>query len=120
MKKIIIVEDDLEIRNSLGQIFDSALFTVSAYADADFMLHTQFEYPDIFILDKQLSGIDGLEICRFLKTTDATRHIPVIMLSASPDIIRLSAEYGANAAIEKPFKTKRILELVSICLQTTL
>jgi CheY-like chemotaxis protein len=53
------------------------------YANGELLMHNDFELPDLFIIDKQLSGIDGLELCRFLKAQEATRNIPVIIISAS-------------------------------------
>lgn len=61
---------------------------------------------DLYILDKQLSGIDGLDLCRMLKNRDETRHVPVIILSASPNINELANAAGADAVVEKPFELK--------------
>jgi CheY-like chemotaxis protein len=73
--------------------------------------------PDLFILDKQLAGVDGLDVCRFLKNNETTRHIPVLMMSASPSIMSLASEYGCDGAIEKPFSIKRIKQEVADLLE---
>ena len=76
-------------------------------------LKNKFTLPDLFLIDKQLSGYDGLDICRHLKNQAHTKNIPVIMISASPNIGALSKEAGADAYIEKPFEVKDLLRLVN-------
>jgi CheY-like chemotaxis protein len=76
------------------------------------LLENAFETPDLFLLDKQLSGVDGMEICRFLKGQDSTRDIPVIIVSASPNLDQQAKAAGADGFIEKPFQMKFMLELL--------
>lgn len=113
MKHILVVDDDPGIREAFMVIFDPQHYRVTIYPDGNQVLSNAFELPDLFILDKQLSGVDGLDICRFLKNQEATRHIPVIMLSASPSIYRLSQLAGAEYAFEKPFKLKELRQAVN-------
>lgn len=110
MKKIIIIEDDPGIQDVTRLTLERAGYAVTIYPNGDYILENQYELPDLFILDKQLSGIDGLEVCRVLKNQDKTRYIPVIMLSASPHIAALSKLAGADDFIEKPFSTKILRE----------
>ncbi|MGN6568245.1 MAG: response regulator [Flavipsychrobacter sp.] len=112
MKKIIIVEDDVAILDVYNLIFTELNCELITYPNGDELIEGNFPIPDLFILDKQLSGVDGLDICRLLKRTEATKDIPVIMLSASPDIYKTSTLAGANAALEKPFKIAAIRETV--------
>ena len=111
-KKIIVVEDDPALQHAMELIFERGGYDVSILATGEEALDPTLALPDIFVLDKQLSGIDGLDICRFLKSQAATADIPVIMLSANPAIGRLSQEAGATDFLEKPFKLKNLLELV--------
>ena len=59
-----------------------------------------------------MAGVDGLDVCRYLKTQANTQSVPVIMLSASPDIGKLAQSCGAQDALEKPFKMKALKEMV--------
>jgi DNA-binding response OmpR family regulator len=77
------------------------------------LLNNKFTMPDLFLVDKQLSGYNGLDICRYLKSQRHTKNIPVIMISASPDIGRSSREAGADAYIEKPFEITNLVDLVN-------
>lgn len=112
MKRIIIVDDDPDIHTAISLIFESSTYQLEIFPSAEPILNGDYELPDMFILDKHLNGTDGLVLCRHLKAAEHTRHIPVIMLSASNDIIRQAALAGAEGAIEKPFKMKALREMV--------
>ena len=113
MKKIIIAEDDPAIRDTCRMILERAGYHVTMLSNGDTLLNGHYEIPDIFVLDKQLSGVDGLDICRYLKQQETTRHIPVIMLSASPQISRLAELAGASGWLEKPFKMQALRDMVA-------
>lgn len=102
MKKIIFVDDDLGITDIAKLLFERAGYEITIFLKGA-PLMTHHELPDLYILDKQLPDIDGLEICRKLKSNKHTKSIPVIMLSANPDIKRLAKLAGADDAAEKPF-----------------
>lgn len=109
---ILIVDDDESIRDIFPFIFTLADYKLDIRANGDDLFQLTAPYPDLFLIDKQLSGVNGLDICRWLKANPSTAHIPVIMISASPDIARLSEEAGADASIEKPFEVPELRALV--------
>lgn len=111
-KKILVVDDDEGIQDIFQIILDRAGYDVTVFSRANAVLENKFSIPDLFILDKQLSGKDGLTVCRFLKSQESTKHIPVIIVSATPHIKKLSKAAGAEASIEKPFQIKELLNLV--------
>jgi CheY-like chemotaxis protein len=111
-KKILIADDDPGIRDIFQIIFEKAGYRIELKNNGDDLLENKFDLPDIFLIDKQLSGTDGLDICRFLKRQKLTRHIPVIMISAAPEIGKQALEAGAEAYIEKPFAVKDLLRMV--------
>ncbi|RYY22847.1 MAG: response regulator [Chitinophagaceae bacterium] len=108
-KKILITEDDPAIMDVLTLILTSNNMTVFCYTNGAALLENRFEIPDLFLIDKQLSGVDGLDICRHLKSQDLTRNIPIIVLSASPHVHGQSVEAGADEFLEKPFSNKNLL-----------
>jgi len=112
MKQIIIADDDPGIRDVFQLILKRAGYNVTIYSNGEALMTDQFELPDLFILDKQLSGVDGLQVCQYLKTHDVTKNIPVILISANPYVEKLANEAGADDFIEKPFKTKALIELM--------
>ena|SRR3569833_769284 len=112
MKRIVLVDDDPGIQDALTLIFSPAEYEMVVYPNGTPLLTAYAVIPDIYILDKQLSGIDGLDICKFLKQQPATMHLPVIMLSASPNIHRLAKAAYADDALEKPFRIKDLRDMV--------
>jgi CheY-like chemotaxis protein len=87
-------------------------YAVTAYTHGYDLLKNEWETPDIFLIDRQLSGIDGLDLCRHLKAQAITRHIPVIILSASPHVHLPAIEAGADVFIEKPFSNKELMNTI--------
>ena len=112
-KRILIADDDPGIQEIFALIFERAGFTVDMKLSGDDLVKNKFSLPDIFLIDKQLSGYNGLDICRQLKTRKQTKNIPIIMVSAAPDIAALSKDAGADDYIEKPFEIKDLLALVN-------
>lgn len=113
MKSVILAEDDPGIRDSAKIILERAGYVVTVLRNADSLLVDGYELPDLYILDKQLSGVDGLEVCKHLKKQAATGHIPVIMLSADPNITRFAKAACADDSLEKPFKMQALRDMVA-------
>ncbi len=113
MKKIIFVDDDPDIQEIIRLVFENAGYEVDVYGKGAPLLEYRYDPPDIIILDKQLPDIDGLDICRRLKRNEKTKDIPVIMLSANPDIKTLGANAGAEESVEKPFNIKFLKKLIA-------
>jgi DNA-binding response OmpR family regulator len=113
MKKIILIEDDPDIRGVTLLVLERAGYSVMVFDSGEPLLEGRYDVPDLFILDKQLSGVDGLDVCRFLKGQDSTKTVPVVMLSASPNIELQSRQAGADDFLEKPFSTKTLREMVA-------
>lgn len=111
-KRIIITDDDPGVQDAFRLILERAGYEVEIFSNGQPLLTGQFQRPDLIILDRQLSGVDGLDICRHLKGQAETRDIPVVMLSASPHIDRLARAAGADDFIEKPFKMRHLLDVV--------
>jgi len=108
---ICIVEDDEGIRDVLKIIFKRAGYMATVYPDGKAIMDDHYKTPDLFLIDKQLPGVDGLTICKHLKDGNSST-IPVIMMSAYPDVKQLALESGANDFIEKPFHIENLLSVV--------
>lgn len=115
-KKIIIADDDPGIQDIFRIIFEKAGYVTTIFSNGLNLLRNNYELPDIFLLDKQLSGFDGLEICRYLKSRTETKFIPVIMISATPGIRELAKEAGADDFLEKPFIMTQLLNKITAAL----
>lgn len=112
-KKILITDDDSGVQDIFKLIFERAGYEVAVYGEAFSIFQNKFTRPDLFLLDKQLSGQDGLEVCHFLKSQSETKNIPVIIVSATPGISQMAKEAGADDFLEKPFQMKELLKMVA-------
>ena len=107
-KAVVVVEDDESIREALTLILQMEGYNVTQYTDGLKLINNFEIIPDIYLIDRLLSGIDGLDLCKHIKNNDKTAHVPVIILSATPGLENMSRNAGASGFIEKPF-TKKLL-----------
>jgi two-component system, OmpR family, phosphate regulon response regulator PhoB len=109
--KILIVEDEDAIREMLSFTLHRAGYTVLEAVDAREATEMLAQNPDLVLLDWMLPGISGVEFARRLRREDATRHLPVIMLTArAEEENKLKGfEAGADDYITKPFSTQELL-----------
>lgn len=110
--KILVVEDDPDILNALNIALASVGFDVDVMLNGKAILSNQFSVPDLFILDKQLPDVDGLEICRYLKSRPSYQNVPVIVISASPKVKKNALESGASVFMEKPFVMNELVKTI--------
>jgi DNA-binding response OmpR family regulator len=110
--KIVIADDDPGIQEIFKIIFEKAGFDTIVLTNPKPLLQNQYLDADIYLLDKQMSGADGIEICKYLKQNEQTRDKPVLIISANPSAKALSKEAGADDFIEKPFLKKDLLAKV--------
>jgi CheY-like chemotaxis protein len=112
-KRILIAEDDPDILLILNIMLSGAGYEVDSSLNGRPIIEGDFPLPDLFILDKQMPDMDGVEISRYLKEQPSTKQIPVIMISATPGFQSLAKNVGVEACLEKPFKTNDLLNLVA-------
>jgi DNA-binding response OmpR family regulator len=108
-KRIFIIEDDESVQKILTLMFEKAGYEIEISADGSSIYKDAQRWPDLFLLDKHIIGRDGLDICRYLKSNQSTREIPVIMLSATPGIEPLARDAGADDFMEKPFNSSALM-----------
>lgn len=111
-KKILVTDDDEGVQDIFKLIFEKAGYEVDIYGEAISIFENKYKCPDLFLLDRQLRGYDGLKLCTFLKNQPSTKNIPIIIVSATSDIGKLAQEAGADDFIEKPFQIKELLQKV--------
>ena len=112
-RKIVIADDDPGVLEIFQIIFEKEGYETVTLSNPKPLLQNQYQDADIYLLDKQMSGADGIEICRYLKQQEQTRHKPVLIISANPNARKLSEEAGADDFIEKPFLKKELLAKVA-------
>jgi len=118
--KIVVVEDEADILEVIDYNLSKEGFDVSSSSDGlDGLALVQKEIPDLVLLDLMLPGMDGIEICRTLKTDPATRSISIIMVTAKgeeSDIV-LGLGIGADDYVLKPFRPRELIARVKSVLR---
>jgi len=118
-KKILIVEDDLVLLETLTEILTYDGYqcrgcdspgTVTAVAES-------FR-PDLFIIDYMLPDWNGGELCGAIRGMDGFEQTPIIITSAYTKILLSLADYGCDAILEKPFNIDELLNLVGSLLRS--
>lgn len=111
-KNILIIEDDEAILDALIIVLEKEDYAIESSANGKLLFNELFHKPDLILLDKQLCGIDGIEICQHIKKQVSTQNIPVILISAAPNLQNLAIEAGADDFIKKPFKIQEVRDKV--------
>ncbi len=113
-KKILVVDDDHNVRSLLDEFFTPLEYEVLTAASGDEALTlAEREEPQVILLDALMPGIDGLETCRRLKTQERTRYIPIIMMTGFGIMPGEADGGGAEDLVFKPFNLADLLMRVS-------
>lgn len=115
MKKIIVVDDTQAICDTICLIFGQDGYKVESFPTGEALLGKKFDPPQVFILDYQLTGMNGLQLCKRLKANEGTKSVPVIMISGTPYIAPTLLTGGADFFLEKPFDLADIIKIVKSC-----
>lgn len=114
-KKILIVEDERDILQLVKLYLEKEGYrTVTAMTGPEGLAQVKTEKPDVIVLDLMLPELDGLEVCKRLRSSPETALVPIIMLTAkaeeSDTIVGL--ELGADDYVTKPFSPKTLVARV--------
>jgi len=98
IKRILVVDDERSIHGYLKKKLTKLGYDVYVADEGHSALDQAFLcLPDIILLDIKLPGLNGIEVCRTLKSDERTKHIPVIMLSAKAQTEEIEEGFGAGA-----------------------
>lgn len=111
-KYILVVDDDPAIVDSLQIMLEDQGYRVETTMDGNDVKKNMSPYPHLILLDIWMSGVDGGEVCLFIKSQPATEHIPVILISANKNTSDIAARCGADDSLCKPFEMDVLLEKV--------
>lgn len=111
-KTIAIIEDDIDILELIALHVQKAGFKAKKFTDGEgFFRYLSTNKPDLLILDLMLPDMDGLEICKSLRSDTKTSKIPIIILTAKIDEADrvIGLELGADDYITKPFSPRELI-----------
>lgn len=111
-KTILLIEDNKEVRKFIFSVLQNDYHILEFPNGKEAINYMQQEIPDLIISDIMMPQMDGLELCKYIKSNESTNHIPVILLTAraSTDHEIEGLSTGADAYISKPFSVS-ILKL---------
>jgi two-component system phosphate regulon response regulator PhoB len=118
--KILIVDDEVPIVEPLKYHLEREGFEVAvAYDGREALVKCQTFSPDLVILDLMLPIMDGLTVCRQIRSSPALRHIRILMLTAKGDETDevVGFNVGADDYVAKPFRARPLLERVKALLR---
>ena len=112
-KKVLIVEDDPAIQDVIKMMLEEGGYETATTRDAASIKGLKDNLPHLLLLDLSLSGMDGQDICKFLKARPPFRDIPIVLVSARRDLEKIAREVGANDFLAKPFEMNDLLDKVA-------
>ncbi|MBN2735911.1 MAG: response regulator [Spirochaetales bacterium] len=122
-KAILVVDDEMDIRELLSYNLEQEGYKVyKAGTGEEAISISNTEKCDLILLDLMLPGINGFEVCKKIKKTSTTSHIPIVMLTAKNedhDIIE-GFDIGADDYVTKPFSPKILLARIKNLMKQSL
>ena len=109
-KRVLVIEDDPDIAEAITYQLERAGITVKVARTGEEGLEGVRRGTDLVLLDLNLPGMDGLEVCRMIRRQQSTAHVPIIIVSARADEVDrvLGLEMGADDYVVKPFSMKEL------------
>lgn len=115
-KKILVIEDDKDIRDTLVYVLEEQGYEVVSSEDAKILKSLDTIKPDMILLDNWLtewkSDANGQQISKGLKSNPATSHIPIVLISAVSNIQEIAEAGMADDFLRKPFDLNDIISIV--------
>ncbi len=112
MKKILLIEDDLSLSKMYSlKLAKSGFEALTALSGNEALLVLKEQRPDLILLDIMLPDISGLEVLKEIKSENSLKNIPVIVLTALPEVIALrkALDLGADSYLIKSETTPEVL-----------
>jgi CheY-like chemotaxis protein len=121
MARIMVVDDEPDIRAILSKILNKRGYEVDLYESAEEAIEKlrSGDRPDLIILDLMMPGMSGIEACRVIKSDPTLKDIPVIILTVmvEPETKEESREAGADAHVDKPINMAKLFHTIESLLQ---
>jgi len=111
---ILIIDDNEDILYMLQAMLKLKGYKISIKENIENLeLFIKNISPDIIVMDMLLSGADGREVCRRLKSNTGLSYIPIVMISAHPQGKKKCLEAGANFFLDKPFEMNDLFNAIT-------
>ena len=112
---ILVVDDAQENLQVVGKILREKNYKIGLALNGEQALsQVRTRPPELILLDVQMPGMDGYEVCKQLKADEATKDIPIIFLTAMSEVDNMNEGYDAGGAdyVTKPFNPPELLHRI--------
>jgi two-component system alkaline phosphatase synthesis response regulator PhoP len=119
--RILVIQDSPSVNAMLKFRLESGGFSVETVETGEEGIEkTKAHQYQLILLDYNLPGINGSQVCRILKEEDNTRNTPIVLISAKneDELCRITKEAGADGYIGLPFEGKKFIEKITGFLKT--
>jgi DNA-binding response OmpR family regulator len=118
-RRVVLIEDDDDIAEAIGYQLEKAGLALRVARTGEEGLEFVRKGADLVLLDLNLPGMDGLEVCRMIRRQPTTAHVPIIIVSARADEVDrvLGLEMGADDYVVKPFSLKELAARCRVALR---
>ncbi len=113
MKVVGVIDDEPDILMAMSTILKRHGYDVITGSNAEDVSYIISCHPQLILIDMNMPGKQGSELCRELKTMDGTRDIRVVMTSGNPQLEMAARECGADSYLQKPFGKKDLLKIIT-------
>lgn len=120
-KTIWVIDDDTAILEAVDTILQDEGYSVVTINDpltVENKIQTE-QLPDLIYLDILMSRLDGASVAHIFKTTETTKNIPIIMLSANIQVEEIAKESKAAAWLKKPFNISELIRLTKLYIKNS-
>lgn len=111
-KKVLIIENDQDIRHIVEFILQEQGFAIMSIPEPEELSAIIPFAPDVILLDEFINSRPGHRLCRKIKQVAALKNVPVIVLSTANDIELIARECDANDYVRKPFDVEEMVDKV--------
>jgi len=114
-KKILIADDETGLRLTVGRILDKDYVVLEAANGEEAVEIAKGQKPDLILMDLIMPKMDGYAACSQIKADEATKGIPVVILTAVGNELnrKFATEMGAEGYITKPFNIQELLDVIT-------
>jgi CheY-like chemotaxis protein len=118
MTHVLVVDDAAHVRELFGRVLQNEGMDVALAADgARGLALARARIPDLVVADLKMPHLDGVQLCRALRSDPATEHVPIVIVTGQGGAqARAAIEAGCDAVLEKPCSSALLVATINILL----